>query len=377
MKKIILPICLVVLVAVGIFVLAETSEGEYNPAGIDGSVTLEKGWNLVTIYGINREIFYDIGSEADEKSVNDFGIKAIYFYDRDNKEYVRLHPNQESNKVNNLQSRLNWQGNTEKRKEYAFFTNSAVWIYSEKKQTFNFQTLDGPFFINYFNLKQGWNFLYVTPEMIGKNLNDIKGNCNIQKSHAWWAERQEWDLIDLNDAPFPEDSVGYGIILKVSNDCKLGTSSGSSTNPPGLPGDVTNANFPPVISGYSGENLEFNNNELCDYIDSTGEEICQTALNSLFYSNIQESNEIIFFKITKGDDDFKSFMKQFCNDSFWDCDSVDNVFVDGKSYSTKKLIYWYYETDKYISIKQWGSNPLSLNSPVFKYFLNKYPPISV
>ncbi len=168
---------------------------------------------------------------------------------------------------------------------------------------------------------------------------------------------------------------GQGIIIKVSSDCTLGSSTGDGTSPPGLPdggGDIDE------IAGYSGRKLDFNSNELCDNLDDgAGEEICQTALNSLFYSNAQESNDIIFFKTTKGGNAFKSFIKSHCNDSLWDCDSVNNVIVDGKSYDTQKLIYWYYDDDKYISIKQWGDDMGVLDSSVVKHFLNKYPPIEI
>ncbi len=211
---------LVLLVGLSVLVFARM-EGE----NLDGSVQLKKGWNLVTLYTFDDDSWErgDLGYE---------GIRAAYFYNRYNDDYIRLYPGLEKDKMSEFASQMGDPEEGGSIYEYGGYVNSAIWVYSEKNQIINFRTLDGPLFPEHVGLKSGWNFLAVTPEFIDKSLNDLKGDCNIIKSYGWWTEQQDWDLI-ANDVPFHESTLWRGIVIKVSNDCTLGSSG--VTEPPTLP----------------------------------------------------------------------------------------------------------------------------------------------
>ena len=73
--------------------------------------------------------------------------------------------------------------------------------------------------------------------MYKKSLNDLKGTCDILDAYTWDSKKVDWykDSKYL-DAYFDQNWIGLGMIIKVSSDCKLGTSSsGSTTQPPQIP----------------------------------------------------------------------------------------------------------------------------------------------
>ncbi|MFH1585187.1 MAG: hypothetical protein ABIB79_00285 [archaeon] len=100
-------------------------------------------------------------------------------------------------------------------------------------------------------LRTGWNFVGITSDMYTGTLDgagyegeyfswdSIKGDCSYVSIYAWNPEEQEWLSIDpslvFKEYDF-DDFLGNGMLVKVSSDCTLGTSS-SGTTPPGLPGD--------------------------------------------------------------------------------------------------------------------------------------------
>lgn len=75
-------------------------------------------------------------------------------------------------------------------------------------------------------MAKGWNFITVTPWMIGRSLNEIKGNCEIDKIAGWKDVEQSW-IITLGDDdklnnPFEMNNIGRGFGVKISDKCNLG-----------------------------------------------------------------------------------------------------------------------------------------------------------
>lgn len=156
-------------------------------------------------------------------------IKVIYAFIPTIQEYARVYPNPE-------QSKLNLMDDDE-------LTQTAFWIYSSK-------TIDGdlngvPHATEYWldnlpskleetKLYKGWNFFANTYEVVGKSFNEIKGNCNIETVYGWDPEDQKWVGFSL-DEDFFREIMGLGFVVKVSNNCKLGTSEGSVPSVPNLP----------------------------------------------------------------------------------------------------------------------------------------------
>ena len=62
----------------------------------------------------------------------------------------------------------------------------------------------------------GWNFFFGSKDMQGKSLDEIKGNCNIEKAYTFDASSQSWK--QLTTAVGPADNF----IFKVTNKCMLG-----------------------------------------------------------------------------------------------------------------------------------------------------------
>lgn len=219
MKKLLLSIVLVLLVGLAVFVYAAQ-----NWAG-ESSAPIYKGWNLV--YGfISPDQLQGQGFEAKH-------IKAIYGFIPQNQEYIRLWPNP-----------------VEKEKVIDQLSQQAFWVYSDVDaggslnnipNAIEYWLYNTPTPLSEIQLVKGWNFVGITPDMTGKSLSEIKGDCDIQRvvtyvSGSW----RTW--FDVNSEKnndkvvvMPKENVGYGMVVKVSEDCKLGTPVGEVPPVPNLP----------------------------------------------------------------------------------------------------------------------------------------------
>jgi len=82
-------------------------------------------------------------------------------------------------------------------------------------------------------LANGWNFRYVTKKMMGKSLEQIKGNCNLGNAYYFDGTSQSWQKINPSQSL---SGFGKGFVVKVGSECSLGLSGSSSGGPPSLPG---------------------------------------------------------------------------------------------------------------------------------------------
>ena len=41
---------------------------------------------------------------------------------------------------------------------------------------------------------RGYNFIGITPDMVGKNLLEMEGSCNIEKAYLWIPNYQDWTM---------------------------------------------------------------------------------------------------------------------------------------------------------------------------------------
>jgi len=84
----------------------------------------------------------------------------------------------------------------------------------------------------------GWNFLSLTPEYNGKSFSEIKGTCQIESIYCHDTHElsggASWDLI-AQDETLSSAVAGKGIIIKVANNCKLGSGSTGVGEIPQLP----------------------------------------------------------------------------------------------------------------------------------------------
>ncbi len=171
------------------------------PPGEIIRIHLNRGWNLITLPGKGGELnkgncermygfvymnnrYYTI-KEAEEK----LGSDAL-------REYMRLH---------------------------------SFWIYTFKRCYLEFKLVE---YTSYTELKlnNGWNFIPITEDMVGKSLSDIKGNCSFRKVYIWNAEKQIWDMLSESYV-FKRNDLPNGFVVYAEEDCGFG----SIMMPPPLP----------------------------------------------------------------------------------------------------------------------------------------------
>lgn len=235
MKKssILLVTAFVFLIGISVFVLAESLV-----------VPIEKGWNLV--YGLDGvETPRDILSGSEIQAQN---IKAIYIYIPQINSYARVHPKPEVEKI--------LQYLTENDVE-----NSVFWVYSDKQGTGRFN-VDGPIPFEERILNKGWNFYPIYEEMVGKQINEFRGNCEVERIYAFEPTRQQW--INLIDEEMQRETLGLGIVVKVKNECRFGEVGDIVTPPPAIP----NSGLRQDIENYYYEEVSYEVCELNPYANA-------------------------------------------------------------------------------------------------------------
>jgi len=234
-KKVILSAILIVLA--GFVVL---SFSIFTIASIEQEVSvirpLDKGWNLVS--GFSGD--YQISSDSDITSKN---IKAIYSYYAPAQIYIRFYPKLESAELASLASTYNINDNNDDSLAY-----NANWVYSDKRGDLKYSpNIPSQYSIkslNDYQMYVGWNFVGITSEMIGKTLNELKGNCEWTRIYAYNTDNKKAQWVDVlnnvNPNYMDKDKLNFdventGLVIKVSSNCKLGSPEGEVPSVPALP----------------------------------------------------------------------------------------------------------------------------------------------
>lgn len=219
-KKILIPVIILIafttLVSATMNILEEYTTGnEYNV-----ELNIEEGWTIVS--GL-----YDVRGIKGDSEIKRDDIKVIWYYSPIQKKYLQMHPNMNDEE---------FEGDISYYRGDDPIMTSSMWIYSEKSGTLKYST------IRYDKLDkrkvaQGWNLVGITPEMIGKDLDGIKGDCDVTSLYHWSPRAQSFinALETFDHLMRYNENAGYGFIMKVSNDCTLGLSSQPITAPPSLP----------------------------------------------------------------------------------------------------------------------------------------------
>jgi len=242
-KNIIFMISLILLVGIVGFVSADQN-WFYSVGFNDYQLTVEvtEGWNLVM--GFYPE-FISAGSQITASN-----IKAVFMYSPDMNDYIPLYPKLELSREFLISNGIDGQDE--------YYDDSAglysYWVYVENIQTCNNPACEvqgGKLNklvytihltdLDNIQMKKGWNFVGINSKMIGEGgqprAQDLAGTCNIEKSYFFNPEDQQWNVFPLNE-DFSSEASGSGWVIKVSNDCKLGTSNGGNIpSVPNLPND--------------------------------------------------------------------------------------------------------------------------------------------
>ena len=181
------------------------------------SLNLNKGWNLVSSLTNPQQII----SENNQNK-----ITAIYALIPQTQEYVRIYPNPEENKIAQIGDK--------------FIEETALWVYSSQDVTIQYNPQ--PFLLKDHQLYKGWNFIGITGEMVGKTLNQIKGDCEWTGIYTYAKDAGRLQWLDLLNNPnfvdkeqLIQDNIGLGLAIKVSDNCRLGITEEVIPSVPQLP----------------------------------------------------------------------------------------------------------------------------------------------
>jgi len=163
-------------------------------------VDFEEGWNLIHGFQNPNQL---VGGEISTED-----IEAVYGFNPAKQEYVRIYPDVESEKLEDI---LNTNP-----VQYLSF-----WVYSSKQGSARYRTLG---FMSPENqtLYPGWNFIGVTNYFQNKSLNELNLLCDISKAYAF-VEGSWYNLEGLMDEKlFNNEEVRLrGIVVKTTGECSF------------------------------------------------------------------------------------------------------------------------------------------------------------
>ena len=159
-------------------------------------VKLYPGWNLV---GIPAEVVRFVSNCGAEQK-----LLGYIYIDAEQKYY-------------SLQDAKEYFG-AEKFKYY--LARKGFWVYSYKSCDLQAVVSERVSY-NELYLSTGWNVLPVTFDMVGKSIETIDGDCDLNAIYDWNPRSNEWELIDDNRV-FTEYDVGRSFVYKSDNSCKFG-----------------------------------------------------------------------------------------------------------------------------------------------------------
>jgi len=236
MKKLILPIVLIVGITMVLGLVSAYSEDiNGDEDKIVYTASAFQGWNILNggLYTLSQ-----ITSQSDIKKED---IVAIFYYSPSKKQFIRIHPSLEDKK---FQDEEDYYGS-----DRSPIYSSSVRVYIKRDGMIQYET-DDMIPTSQRNLKIGWNFISVTQGALGNSLNDLKGNCDIQKAYYYFREYKELDL----NMKLPNDMASHGLLIKVGNDCSfVDDSSDGGISPPKLPGNGGAATSGTRETGYVEE----------------------------------------------------------------------------------------------------------------------------
>lgn len=224
-----MPIAIVTLFALAVFVSALDQNFVFDDNSYKIEVQVYNGWNLLT--------YFNPDYIAEESVIKKSDISAVFLYSPDLNKYIETYPN-----FNLPNSGLD--SNDEYYDDASGFY--AQWVYVNRpSETLIYEIpwyqgiYESSLSEGIINMKKGWNFIGINPAFMGKTIEEVKGNCEIQKVAIWMNNEQDWDVQSssaIQTRDFQNWLLGEGIIIKVADTCTLGGSS-SLINPPVIPED--------------------------------------------------------------------------------------------------------------------------------------------
>jgi len=227
-KKYLITVIVLFILIVGLFLYLNTEKVGADTNRSANNIHIFKGWNVLASF-YNPESSQESSQRTSFSGLSSDDIKVIYTLNPKTKEYIRIWPDIEMDKVGDLDD--------------DDLISQSFWVYSDKEGYVNYYAQD---FAPYAKRKMwsGWNMIGITPDMFedvntlksGKKYFDIMDKfekCEVEKIYFFEPVSQSWQKL-TSGAGLDSDSSFYGFFTKVSNSCFLGKKSFNSA-PPALP----------------------------------------------------------------------------------------------------------------------------------------------
>ena len=186
---------------VGIILLSSFVMADY--------VDVFKGWNLVHFY----DNPVDSITNTSEVQIDDIEIMYVYINFMHKMYEVYPDMNTAEEEIGPVLDNMTEDG-------YLYYiVNSAWWVYSNKEGKLEVER-EVAIPISLTRLLAGWNFIGMTPGMIGSTVGELAVECDPVAAYVWDTENQMWGQINLYEKTTSYD-VGNGFLVYVENDCRL------------------------------------------------------------------------------------------------------------------------------------------------------------
>jgi len=343
-------------------------EGSNIPPERTMSTYLEEGWNLIYGFAEPNQI---IGGEILEED-----IKATYVLMPNLQEYARAWPDLDHEMISTL--------------DEDEILNMGFWVYSDKKGAVTYRLYADVRPLEVRTMYEGWNFVGITEDMLGERLDDLVGDCTIERSYFFDGSQQDWRELELSNGITDYDALGQTWVIRVSENCRLGRTEKPIPVPPSLPGINPEPGEEPEIEFEVPDSIaEYalystaSHREDCDLVESgdiegtniSGELCGVTSTAEYWNTNTNEAIFIHLTKYTKGFNIIESYFDIYASPAeiglentyrlenheiFWFTDPEEDIvlftqeatrrehdqgasYIYGEATGTNPVTHWFYE----------------------------------
>ena len=215
MKKIIITLIAMLLLSSVALAKMSVFDESNNKLGYDVEIQLREGWNLIPAV-----------CNTGKPDIQAANIKTLFFFNPHTDVYF------------NFYHEGKFQNEAEIAPEEEYYCSSSWWALVTEPTTFKYKT-DHMQKTENRVLKDGWNFIVITPDFEAKSFNQMVGECDFTKIYHFETGPQQWfDLTNDEslDESFHESAIGSGLLVKVSNSCTMGSAESDDISaPPAIP----------------------------------------------------------------------------------------------------------------------------------------------
>ncbi len=245
MKKLILPVSLILILGIMTFVSALWTYPYQDNEKV--TFTLRDGWNMIPNSYDYVEMMNQIQTEAVVVWALDPTTKKFLLFggegvtpSADAEAFAQKLKTDKSLELN-----YNYGGSwvywNKGEKQFQKTLTSADFELKKNWQKQYNKDFSGGSEIKTVKLYNGWNFIAISAGMIDSTLNEVFGSCNPEKVAKWVTlpDKTGWDVqsytSEMGSAKITKYSLGDAFLIKVKNDCNLMGGTQEAITPPQMP----------------------------------------------------------------------------------------------------------------------------------------------